>query len=1418
VSGVDDELAQADERAARTGAPVVVVLDGPGATGAAARFVAGRTDVVSHIASGALPDEVGPGRVVWFHDSLGAADRFLIALWLWPADRVVLLTGTCADAGPEGHRIRLFAEGEPGAGGWVQCDDPPGPADADAVRAAIEAGDWAALSRGIQRAELEHRPIPPYWRAMRCLGLRRMRQVPELLLHGAPPSGEERVLLGAALMVLGQYARGERVLGDLPDDPDVLADARSVLGTIDHVLRGLPAADLPMPATAWRRAHIAFVRAGERGSAEHLAAITACPAVAAALLAEEATYGARPAPVPLARAFARIGWLEAARRVVARWNPLSLSLASPRERGVLEALAALHRGDVEGASRWLDLDEALLADGFSLWPFAWWTTRALVAALRGDASALVGAIHRVQGMGDFGASEHFAASEAHTVLAGHTSWCARRLIGHYHDRGAPGLNAWLTGATAEDLVLGDYALRAVIGRGAMGEVWSGVHPATGMPVAVKLLPALATASAERAFHAEIEVVSRLEHPSIVGVLDFGIVPASTASMSGGRIAAGRPFLVMERVDGGTLAERLASFSWAQVRDVALALLDALAYAHATDVVHRDLKPANVLVTGEGRLRLTDFGIAALDTARVAGTPTYMAPEQFAPRWTPDPRADLYALGCLVWGLVTGAPPFIGTPAQLQRAHGSMPLPKLEPAIPVPAGLRAWLGRLLAKNPAERFPHAAATAEALLELPDAGMWKGGQARTDGGDTFDLTTMIDLPADTFEYVTSDRPASMRISAVFHRERPYRPRVPTTRLLGRGDPEVIGHLRARTALWDLLQEVLGTGEVRHVVLEGPRGVGRRSLVRELRLKARLVGLTVAERPGRGLSVVDAAEVDDAPIGPCLMVWTRGGGPPDAVRSTLSPLSRVELYWVVRSRLAVSPSLGLAIARRSGGSAGLAVRLVESVVRVPGLRAGPRGLEPLRWLRDEEPVARAWWDQELAGLRAEERTALEAAASLMPGFLPSSWRALLARVGQTVDDALLERFGDRAGSRWSLHPEVRQALWERMPLEARRTWQRHAAELDHHEADGPVRRAFHRASAARTGGHEVLAAEVARALVHCAELPAGVLDALETQLDLAGVPTDAPARGWLWLGKAIEQPTLVDPRLVQGERCRSVWAEAVDRRGGQHGRGWLEVEVAALPFARVSDVEVAGTVRRAAASGDAGLRVRAASGALLHSTRRGRGHREVALRLEACAARSAPEEVGWPSISYAQGLTQAGQAARGRDVLRSAELSLRDGRWPFAHALVCCQLADAELLSGQVVQAAEVARRGVGIGGFIGALCSMNLALAEGLLGRTAEALEAAWDAVMLAHGPRSRLMESALLVILALERDWPSAHWDDLFRCARPNDDPTLIALLEKAALDLEPVHPRRADLLDLVERCRSASVSPASGVPESNPPEG
>ncbi len=254
--------------------------------------------------------------------------------------------------------------------------------------------------------------------------------------------------------------------------------------------------------------------------------------------------------------------------------------------------------------------------------------------------------------------------------------------------------------------VGRFEIRGEIGRGGFGSVYEAVDPELGRSVALKALRPHRTGrelSAEW-IKKEAEAVAKLNHPNIVTLFDVG------------RCAAG-PYLVMELLRGETLAARLEKgvLPLDEALQVADDMASGLAHAHAHGVLHRDLKPANAFLGEDGRVKILDFGLAHLlgsEAGSSGGTPAFMAPEQ-ARGETVDERADVYALGVVLFQLLTGKLPYEA------RAERGVPGGGAPPEIPgAPAALVKMVGRMLARDPAERMANGAEAHAALSALRKA----------------------------------------------------------------------------------------------------------------------------------------------------------------------------------------------------------------------------------------------------------------------------------------------------------------------------------------------------------------------------------------------------------------------------------------------------------------------------------------------------------------------------------------------------------------------------------------------------------------------------------------------------------------------------------------------------------------------------
>ncbi len=270
--------------------------------------------------------------------------------------------------------------------------------------------------------------------------------------------------------------------------------------------------------------------------------------------------------------------------------------------------------------------------------------------------------------------------------------------------------------------LGPYRIVGKLGRGGMGTVYKAVHDETGDSAAVKLLASgLAQEEDFRIrFEAEIEALRKLNHPNIVRLFGFGEQD-------------GHLFYAMELVDGSSLEEELRRgrrFEWREVTRIGIDTCRALRHAHDRGIIHRDIKPGNLLLTADGSVKLSDFGIARLfgysrltSAGNVLGTAEYMAPEQADGRPV-DTRADLYSLGALMYALMARRPVFRGKslPEVLHKQRFETPDLLRKHAPDAPEELECIVAQLLEKEPGRRISNAnllARRLEAMLQALSAG---------------------------------------------------------------------------------------------------------------------------------------------------------------------------------------------------------------------------------------------------------------------------------------------------------------------------------------------------------------------------------------------------------------------------------------------------------------------------------------------------------------------------------------------------------------------------------------------------------------------------------------------------------------------------------------------------------------------------
>lgn len=269
----------------------------------------------------------------------------------------------------------------------------------------------------------------------------------------------------------------------------------------------------------------------------------------------------------------------------------------------------------------------------------------------------------------------------------------------------------------EELVLANrYRISLPLGRGGMGEVYTGQDLKLDRPVAIKLLRSeFSLDPVVRArFELEARAAARLSHPNVVSVFDVGE-------------EKGRPFIVMEQLPPGTLADRISngSLESAEATSIALAMLAALSLAHSSGILHRDIKPANILFGLGGTPKLGDFGIATIFEAdelsqdltlpsQVLGTPSYLAPERAMGR-PATAGSDLFSLGVVLYEMVTGVKPFLGnSPFEISMAASSelyIPPEQLAPSL-TPEIVKCIRTALLA-DPERRFKSAEAMSRTLV---------------------------------------------------------------------------------------------------------------------------------------------------------------------------------------------------------------------------------------------------------------------------------------------------------------------------------------------------------------------------------------------------------------------------------------------------------------------------------------------------------------------------------------------------------------------------------------------------------------------------------------------------------------------------------------------------------------------------------
>jgi serine/threonine-protein kinase len=355
-----------------------------------------------------------------------------------------------------------------------------------------------------------------------------------------------------------------------------------------------------------------------------------------------------------------------------------------------------------------------------------------------------------------------------------------------------------TGPMFVGSVLGSYRIVGELSSGGMGAVFRAEHVLLGRPAAVKLLRSELTCDPDlvQRFVNEARAVTACKHPGIVEVYDFGYTPD------------GHAYFVMELLEGESLGRRLARVRLGEpeVAAIAQGIASALKAAHRVGVIHRDLKPDNVFLVpdpdgGIDRTKVLDFGIAKLgdgsrtggrrtQTGILIGTPLYMAPEQARAAAAIDPRADLYSLGCIIYHMLVGRPPFLAEGAgeiiALQMFGVVEPPSRLAPVTPA---MEQLVLRLLEKDPADRFDSAAEVVAALAGF-DAAMttrptWPSGQAAPSAMTAMTAMTVMTAASDASATLSSSDDLRTGDAAALDGGPSKRTAVPELRMAGESTP---------------------------------------------------------------------------------------------------------------------------------------------------------------------------------------------------------------------------------------------------------------------------------------------------------------------------------------------------------------------------------------------------------------------------------------------------------------------------------------------------------------------------------------------------------------------------------------------------------------------------------------------------------
>ncbi len=473
-------------------------------------------------------------------------------------------------------------------------------------------------------------------------------------------------------------------------------------------------------------------------------------------------------------------------------------------------------------------------------------------------------------------------------------------------------------------LLGEYRLVKPLGEGGMGVVWLAEHVASGLEIALKVMRSNMPAGLDLiSFQREVEAVARCRHPNVVQILDFSVEDT--------------PWLAMGFAGGGDLATHRPA-AWDALKKVLEEILLGLAHTHARGIIHRDLKALNVLLDQNGGAILTDFGLAhprfihektAEHQLATAGTPYYMAPEQFTGAWRDyGPTTDLYALGCMAFELASGRPPFVAPSiVGIAQKHLNDPVPKLAARFSVPEDFEDWLNALLHKDPQRRTPTAAHALAGLRELGPASQ-SGAQQTWEHSalsETLDFTNAATL---VFDHPTPAQPGTA--TKTFGLEISHKPpnrdnsvwRLESTGLSLFGLREVpnVGREEEHATLWHTLKTAQSDG-LQFVQITGPPGSGKSKLATWLRRSAE----AHAGCYSVAINVASADWLQQA-IGGALN--THGLNPGRMKQRVQTVLSRIALDALIPeflSILRINPTPEVSLSR----AVQLCVKLLEGVSR---------------------------------------------------------------------------------------------------------------------------------------------------------------------------------------------------------------------------------------------------------------------------------------------------------------------------------------------------------------------------------------------------------------------------------------------------------------------------------------------------------